>query len=70
VQVSYFNFGSFSSFFINSMPISAGGGYLSSDIMERAIILSGEYGYLFTLLLNKISLNAQQFDLVKVALGH
>jgi len=52
------------------MPISAGGGYLSSDIMERAIILSGEYGYLFTLLLNKISLNAQQFDLVKVALGH
>jgi len=38
--------------------------------MERATILSGEYGYLFTLLLNKISLNAQQFDLVKVALGH
>jgi hypothetical protein len=38
--------------------------------MEGTTILSGEYGCLFTLLLNKISPNAQQFDLVKVALGH
>jgi len=38
--------------------------------MERATILSGEFGYLFTLLLNKISLNGQQFDLVKVALAN
>jgi len=38
--------------------------------MERATILSGEYGYLFTLFLNKISLNGQQFDPVKVTLGH
>jgi hypothetical protein len=37
--------------------------------MEGTTILLGEYGFLFTLLLNKISPNAQQFDLVKVALG-
>jgi len=39
-------------------------------MMEHTTIWSGEHGYIFALLLNKISLNAQQFGQVKVALGY